>query len=56
MKSVIAHSAEEAENLIKENWAKGLRIAAMSNCGLPAGSMRITFLPESAFKQDREGD
>lgn len=52
-------------DVVDENWqaiqasidrhvAKGLRWAATSNAGLPDGKVRLTFLPESAFREPHD--
>lgn len=45
----IVSREEEWIAAIKAAEAKGLRLAMTSNIGLPKGSARLTFLPQSAF-------
>lgn len=50
MQTRIVTSEDEFTSTCAEMEAKGLRLAAVSNSGLPKGSERLTFLPASAFK------
>lgn len=52
MEIVIVRSKEEMENKVAEYGKRGLRVAVCSNTGLPSGTWRLTFLPESAFKKN----
>lgn len=49
MKSRVVRSEEEAERVIAEMEKEGLRVAMVSNCGLPQGHARLTFLPHDCF-------
>ena len=44
-------SQDEADSAVSEAESRGMKLAAISNAGLPAGHARLTFLPQSAFKQ-----
>ncbi len=46
----IVSSEAEWHAALEEMALKGLRLAASSNAGLPKGKVRLTFLPQSAFK------
>jgi len=49
MISVTVRSEEEFDKVVNEKEVEGLRLACMSNCGLPPGVVRLTFLPASSF-------
>jgi uncharacterized NAD(P)/FAD-binding protein YdhS len=49
MKCVIVGTGAEFDDAIKKMGEKSLRLAAVSNAGLPQPYRRLTFLPASAF-------
>lgn len=51
MLSVIVQSRHEADREIEAKRGIGYRVACVSGAGLPAGWLRITFVPASAFHE-----
>jgi len=51
---VIVSSEEEANAAEQAAKEKGLQWAATSNTGLPYGKWHLTFLPASAFNNEKE--
>lgn len=51
-----ATSDDEIEAINNELTAKGLRLASVSNTGLHPGTVRLTFLPKSAFVEKHAHD
>lgn len=45
----VVPSEEEFVKAVAFYVKQGRRLAAVSNCGLPEGKRRLSFLPESAF-------
>lgn len=54
MLTIIVKSQEEMDAAIEEQKAQGYRIAATSNAGCPPGTNRLTFLSNSAFKDQKD--
>jgi predicted amidohydrolase len=54
MMHVIVVPVEEAEEAATGRAPAGYRLASVSNTGLPAGKVRMTFLPEDAFLKPGE--
>lgn len=55
MRCVVVHSEEEADRIFVSMADAGYQCAAMSGIGLPKGSVRLTFLPNSKFSPEPEG-
>lgn len=51
METIIVSSEDELAEQVEVHKARGLRLAAISNTGLPEGQARLTFLPLKAFKE-----
>ncbi len=49
MREFIVSSEEEAVQVGEKQEAEGYKLACASNCGLPAGKFRLTYLPLTAF-------
>lgn len=49
MREVIVSNETEADEAKIKAATDGLRLAAVSNAGLPHGKLRLTFLPAEAF-------
>lgn len=48
----IAHSEKEWNEFVLEYEVKqGMKLGCCSNAGLPHGSVRMTFVPKEAFKE-----
>ena len=54
MRTIYVKSQEEMDAAIEAQKALGYRIAASSNAGCPPGTNRLTFLPNSAFKDTKD--
>jgi hypothetical protein len=49
MRTVYVTSEAQFDAVCAEMTAQGMRLAGISNSGLPKGTERLTFLPEDAF-------
>jgi len=54
MKVVTVSNEEEFDAAVSKMTEDGLRLACVSNAGLPDPLRRLTFLPESAFTETPE--
>lgn len=56
MESAIVSHQDELDMHVEAFAKRGMKLAAVSNTGLPPGQIRITFLPESAFDTEAMTD
>jgi hypothetical protein len=58
MKEAVFDASNEAliEEAIQRFAEKGYQVACTSNAGLRPGLVRITWLPDSAFKETSDGE
>lgn len=54
LKTFIVSTNDELDKLANEMETKGMRMASISNAGLEHPKRRVSFLPESAFNNNKE--